>query len=57
MFTGEEDALMIPVIGTCPRVIEIGVVPSMMFRDGAATWLIPIASLVGEPAISTLVPV
>jgi hypothetical protein len=57
MFAREEDALMIPVIGTCLWVVEVGVIPSMMFEDGAATWFIPIATLVGESAISTLVSV
>jgi hypothetical protein len=57
MFAREEDALMIPVIGTCSRVVEEGVIPPMVFRDGAATWFVSVASLVGESAISTLVPV
>jgi hypothetical protein len=57
MLAREEDALMIPVIGTCSQVVEVGVISSMVFRDGAATWFILIASLVWEPTISTLVPV
>jgi hypothetical protein len=57
MFAREEDALMIPVIGARSRVVEVGVIPSMMFGDCAATWFISIATLVGESTVSTLVPV
>jgi hypothetical protein len=57
MFAREEDALMIPVIGTCSWVVEVGVIPSMVLGDGAATWFVPIASSVGESTISTFVPV
>jgi hypothetical protein len=57
MLTQEEDALMIPVIGTRLRVVEVGVISSMVFRDGAVTWFVPIALLVGESTIPTLVAI
>jgi hypothetical protein len=57
MLAREEDALMIPVIGTCLRVIEIGVVTPMMFGDGAATWFVSVASLVGESTILAFVSI
>jgi hypothetical protein len=57
MLAREEDALVIPVIGACLWVVEEGIIPSMMFGDGAATWFIPIASLVGESAVSAFMPV
>jgi hypothetical protein len=57
MLAREEDALMIPFIGTCLWVVEIGVIPSMVFGDGAATQFVSVASLVGQSAIPTLVPV
>jgi hypothetical protein len=57
MLAREEDALMIPVIGTRSQVVEVGVISSMVFGDGTATWFVPIASLVGESAIPTLVAV
>jgi hypothetical protein len=57
MLAREEDALMIPVIGICLRVIEIGVVTSMMFGDGAATWFVLVASLVGESTIPAFMSV
>jgi hypothetical protein len=37
MLARKEDALMIPVIGTGSRVVEVRVIPSMVFGDGAAT--------------------
>jgi hypothetical protein len=55
MLAREEDALMIPVIGTCLWVVEVGVIPSMVFGDGTTTWFVPVATLVGQSAISTLV--
>jgi hypothetical protein len=57
MLAREEDALMIPIIGTCSRVVEVGIIPSMVFRDGTTTWFIPVATLVGERTISALVPI
>jgi hypothetical protein len=57
MLAREEDALMIPIIGTCSWVVEVGVIPSMVFGDGAAIWFIPVASLVGESTIPTFMPV
>jgi hypothetical protein len=47
MLAREEDALMIPVIGICSRVVEVGVIPSMVFGDGTMTWFVPVAMLVG----------
>jgi hypothetical protein len=48
---------MIPVIGTCLRVVEVGVIPSMVVGDGTTTWFVTVASLVGESAIPTLVAI
>jgi hypothetical protein len=57
MLAREEDVLMIPVIGTCSGVVKVGIIPSMVFRDGTTTWFIPVAALVGERTISALVSV
>jgi hypothetical protein len=57
MLAREEDALMIPIIGTCLWVVKVGVVPCMVFGDSAATRFISVASLVGESAIPTFVSV
>jgi hypothetical protein len=57
MFAREEDALMIPVIGTRSGVIEEGVIPSMVFGDGASAGFVPVAMLVGESIIPTFVSV
>jgi hypothetical protein len=57
IFAREEDALMIPVIGACLRVIQIGVVSPMMFGDGTATRFVSVASLVGESTIPALVSI
>jgi hypothetical protein len=48
---------MIPIIGTCLRVVEVGVIPSMVVRDGTMTWFVPVTTLVGQSTISTLVPI
>jgi hypothetical protein len=47
MLAREEDALMIPVIGTCSRVVEKGVIPSVVVGDGATPGFVSIATLVG----------
>jgi hypothetical protein len=57
MFAREEDALVIPVIGTCSWVVKVGVVPSVMFGDGAATGFVSVASLVRESTVPTLVSI
>jgi hypothetical protein len=57
MLAREQDALMIPVIGTCSWVVEVGVIPSVVFGDSATAGFVSIAALVGESAISTFVPI
>jgi hypothetical protein len=57
MLAREEDALMIPIIGTCLGVIKIGVIPSMVVGDGTTTWSILVTTLVGESTVPTLVPI
>jgi hypothetical protein len=46
---------MIPVIGTCLGVVEVGIIPSMVVGDGTTTWSVTVASLVRESAIPALV--
>jgi hypothetical protein len=57
MFAREDDALMIPVIGTCFGVVEEGIVPSMVVGDGTSSGFEAVATLVGEGTIPTLVPI
>jgi hypothetical protein len=57
MLAREEDALMIPVIGTCLRVVEVGVIAFVVFEDGAMAGFVSIATLVGQSAILTFVPI
>jgi hypothetical protein len=57
MFAREDDALMIPVIGTCLGVIEEGIIPSMVVEDGTSSWFKAVAMLMREAAIPTLMPV
>jgi hypothetical protein len=57
MFTREQDVLMIPVIGTCLGVVEVGIIPSMVVRHGTTTWSETVATLMGETAIPTLVSI
>jgi hypothetical protein len=57
MLARKEDALMIPVIGTCLQVVEVGVIPSMMVGDGATTWSVTVAMLMEETAVPALVPI
>jgi hypothetical protein len=57
MLAREEDALVIPVIGTGPWVVEVGVIPSMVVGDGTSTRFVSLATLVGQAAISTLVSI
>jgi hypothetical protein len=48
---------MIPVIGTRLWVVEVGVVPSVVFGDGTTAGFISVTTLVGERAIPALVSV
>jgi hypothetical protein len=48
---------MIPVIGTCLWVVEVGVIPSMVVRDGATTWSVTVTMLMEETAVPALVPI
>jgi hypothetical protein len=48
---------MIPVIGTGFRVVEEGIVPSMVVWNDASPRLEMVATLVGEGTIPTLVSV
>jgi hypothetical protein len=51
MLAGKEDILMIPVIGTGFGVVEEGVVPSMVIRDGTSSLFELIAALMWEGTI------
>jgi hypothetical protein len=57
MFAREDDILMIPIIGTGFRVIEEGIVPSMVVRDDALPWFESVATLMGERTIFALVSI
>jgi hypothetical protein len=54
MLAREDDVLMIPVIGTGFRVVEEGIVPSMVVQDDAPPWFESIATLMGECTIFAL---
>jgi hypothetical protein len=51
MLTREDDVLMIPIIGTGFRVVEEGIIPSMVVRDDAPSWFETVATLMGESTI------
>jgi hypothetical protein len=57
MLSREDDALMIPVIGTGLRVVEEGIIPSMVVQDDAPPGLELVAALVQESTIFALVSV
>jgi hypothetical protein len=57
MLAREDDALMIPIIGTGCWVVKEGIIPSVVIRDGALSGFEMVAMLVGESTIPTLVSV
>jgi hypothetical protein len=57
MFARKDDALMIPIIGISFRVVEEGIVSSMMVGDDTLPRFELVATLMGKSAIFALVSV
>jgi hypothetical protein len=57
MLAGEDDALMIPVIGTGIGTVKEQKIPSVVVQDDALSWFESVATLMGESTILALVSV
>jgi hypothetical protein len=57
MLAGEDDVLMIPVIGTGFGAIEEQIIPSMVVQDNTPSWFESVATLVGQGTIFALMSV
>jgi hypothetical protein len=57
MLAQEDDVIMIPIIGTCFRVVKEGIVPSVVIGDDTSPRFETVTALVGEGTIPTLVSV
>jgi hypothetical protein len=57
MLTREDDALMIPIIGTGFGVVKERIVSSMVVRDNTLSWFELVAPLVRERTVLALVSI
>jgi hypothetical protein len=57
MLAREDDALMIPIIGTGIGTVEERIIPSVVVQDDALSWFESVATLMGESTILALVSI
>jgi hypothetical protein len=57
MLAREDDVLMIPIIGIGFRVVEEGIVPSMVVWDDTLSWFKLVTTLMGQCTIFALVSI